>query len=81
MSNEKEIDIDQMLHTGIVSFSYLKSDGSIREARGTLVSSLCPELKGGGRPTPEHLQLYYDLGKESFKSFKKSNLIAAKLEE
>ena len=74
-------EIDAILHDGIVSFKYKKKDGSIREALGTLLPDMCPETKGSGRPMPEHLQLYYDLEKKSYKSFNKSNLLEVRKEE
>lgn len=36
---------------------------------------MCPDVKGVGKPTPDHLQLYYDLEKMQWRSFKKELLI------
>lgn len=58
-----------------VSFTFKKSDGSIREAVGTLRSELLPALKGTGRPTPDHLQLFYDIQARAYRSFFKIELL------
>lgn len=59
----------------VVSFKFKKVDGTIREARGTLISEMLPPIKGNGRPIGFDLQLYFDVEKKSFRSFKKSNLV------
>lgn len=66
------------LQTEVVSFTYQKTDGSIREAKGTLLKKYCPEVKGNGKPTPEHLQIYYDVEKGCWRCFKKDSLIEVK---
>ena len=78
MEDVKEIDMDKRLHEGIVSFKYEKKDGTIREARGTLLPDLCPKTKGEGRPMLRHLQLYYDLDCKSYKCFAKSKILEIK---
>ena len=50
-------------------------DGTIRKARGTLMKDVIPETKGTGNHLAEHLQLYYDLDKKSYKCFTKSKLL------
>lgn len=59
----------------VVKFYFKKLDGTIREAWGTLQQSMLPPVKGTGRPTPIDLQLYYDTIKESYRCFKKHQLI------
>lgn len=59
----------------IVTFTFAKVDGTIRVARGTLRNDVLPQTKGTGRPTPENIQVYYDVDKKSWRSFKKDNLI------
>lgn len=59
-----------------VKFLFKKKDGTLREAIGTLKSDILPEIKGTGRPLNFDLQIYYDIEKKSFRSFKKSNLIS-----
>ena len=68
--------IGKILTQRVVRFSFRKNDGSIREAVGTLMKSMIPPTNGNGRPTAEHLQLYYDIEKQSWRSFKKENLIS-----
>lgn len=58
-----------------VRFRFKKVDGTIREAHGTMKADVIPEIKGTGRPLPFGLQLFFDLDKGSFRSFKKENLI------
>lgn len=67
--------LKEALGEGEVKFSYIKSDGTERVARGTLKSDRLPEVKGTGRPTNFDLQLYFDLDKQSFRCFKKVNFI------
>jgi hypothetical protein len=64
--------------TKIVAFTFRKTDGSIREAIGTLKSDMLPQVKGTGRPTPEHLQLYYDIQKQCYRCFNKIELLTIK---
>ena len=64
------------LHRGTACFSYLKSDGSVRKARGTLSWHLIPETD---KPEPgisvlNNLQYkvftYYDIDRKAWRSFK-----------
>lgn len=66
------------MRTEVVTFTFTKVDGTIRIARGTLRIEVLPQIKGTGRPTPENIQVYYDVDKKSWRSFKKSNLIEIK---
>ena len=60
---------------GIVTFTYLKKDGTIRNAIGTLKKGLLPETLGTGRkPSPDVL-VYYDTERASWRSFRKENLL------
>lgn len=61
--------------TGSVKFSYLKKDGTIRVAVGTLASNMLPEIKGTGSATVKSNQCYFDTEKQSFRSFIKINLL------
>lgn len=72
-------DIATLLTERVVRFSFRKNDGTIRKAVGTLMKSMTPQTKGGGRPTPEHLQLYFDVEKKAWRSFNKNNLIEIEL--
>ena len=59
----------------IVKFYFLKVDGTIREAYGTLKASILPETKGTGRKANDTLQTYFDTEKQEYRCFKKANLI------
>ena len=64
------------LHSGVYRFSYFKKDGSIREARGTLVFSIIPEdqwpkkdLKESTYKRGKMTFSYYDLDAAGWRSF------------
>lgn len=59
----------------IVKFYFQKVDGTIREAYGTLKSSLIPQTQGSGRKHNETTQTYYDTEKAEYRCFKKANLV------
>lgn len=59
----------------IVKFYFVKVDGSIREAWGTLASNIVPETKGTDRKANDTLQTYYDTEKADWRCFKRANLI------
>ena len=61
---------------GKVHFSFTKKDGTVREAYGTLVAEYLPEIKGTGKKCSS-TQVYYDLDKNSFRSFRKDSLLIA----
>ena len=70
------------LQSGTYRFSYFKTDGSIREAVGTLCMDLIPEDKrpslqggdGGRFPSPDVFP-YYDLNAGGWRSFRLDNFI------
>ena len=59
-----------------VRFKFLKKDGTIRDAYGTLHKDVIPPTLGTGRPLGFGLQLFFDLECMSYRSFKKENLIS-----
>lgn len=59
----------------IVKFYFQKIDGSIRESYGTLKSDLVPETGKTDRAKNDTVQCYYDTERQSWRSFKKANLI------
>ena len=70
--------LKQELYKREVKFSYLKKDGSVREARGTLNSEVYGkdnEPLGSGRIIPENQIRYYDLDAQGWRSFLSENLI------
>ena len=59
----------------IVKFYFQKVDGSIREAYGTLKENLIPATSNDNRKKNDTVAIYYDTERESWRSFKKANLI------
>lgn len=60
----------------IVKFYFQKVDGSLREAYGSLREDLLPASKGESlKKHNDTLQTYYDTEKQSFRSFKRANLV------
>lgn len=59
----------------IVKFYFLKIDGSVREAYGTLKSDLVPATQESDRRRNETVQVYYDTEKASWRCFKRANLL------
>ena len=62
------------LRDNIVTFKFKKRNGEIRTAHGTLHPDYLPKLKGGA-PRPEHQMVYYDLDKNSWRSFRSFKFI------
>lgn len=69
------IKLRALLGKKIVEFYFKKTDGTLRQAFGTLKEGLIGEVKGTGRKPNENLQVYWDTEKEEFRCFKKCNLI------
>jgi hypothetical protein len=79
------------LAKGLLEFSYMKSDGSIRHARGTLCDGVSEKFDEWKRrqaekakdkeaeSKTEHREIvtYWDLDKEGFRSFKAEKLISS----
>lgn len=63
----------QCMREDVVTFSYEKTDGTLRKAKGTLrgVQTL---VKGTGSDTPKIVR-YYDTDAQAFRSFRVENLI------
>lgn len=66
-----------MLHNGEVRFEYLKNDGTVREARGTMKKEVVESRLKGGKSTVKGAgyTTYYDLDKDGFRCFAESRLI------
>lgn len=62
------------LKVKVVEFYFKKTDGTLRQAFGTLMSNRVPETKGTKR-TANNCQVYFDTEKEEWRCFKKCNLI------
>lgn len=62
------------LRDNIITFKFRKRNGEIRTAHGTLHPDYLPALKGGGL-RPEKQMVYYDLDKNSWRSFRSYSFI------
>ncbi|WP_431422212.1 SH3 beta-barrel fold-containing protein [Bacteroides hominis] len=61
----------------IVKFYFKKVDGSVREAYGTLNEKLMPAITGTDkRAKNDTVTTYWDTERESWRCFKKANLIS-----
>ncbi len=58
----------------VVRFRFTKIDGTTREAVGTLHPDKMPPTKGTTRKMPETVQIYYDVEKGAYRSYKLANL-------
>ena len=72
------------LGKGEAEFVFLKDDGSLREARGTLCRGIDPDFdnyksKGNGKhrdnSNTEGIYTYWDLERHAFRTFKAINLV------
>jgi len=66
------------MRIGIVRFYFQKVDGTVREAWGTLKSSLMPQPQYNGeneRRKNDTVSVYFDTEKQEWRCFKKLNLI------
>lgn len=77
-------EFSDMIHKGIVEFEFIKKDGTVRSAKGTLEPSLLPPSKPAGdsevavpRKKNESVFVYYDLDKNAFRSFVKESFLGA----
>lgn len=74
-------EFSNMLHEGIVEFEFIKKDGSVRSAKGTLVAEHLPAPKadsdGTSRKTNENVMVYFDMEKKAFRSFVKESFVGA----
>ena len=62
------------LKVKVVEFYFKKTDGTLRQAFGTLLDSRVPETKGT-KKAADNCQVYFDCEKEEWRCFKKCNLI------
>ena len=77
------------LAKGLLEFSYMKDDGTLRHARGTLCDGVSDRLdewkrkqaekpkdkKAESKTRPREIITYWDLDKEGFRSFRADRLI------
>lgn len=74
-------EFSNMLREGIVDFEFIKKDGTVRSAKGTLLSEHLPAQKADSDSTPrkqnENVMVYFDMEKKSFRSFVKESFVGA----
>lgn len=63
------------MRKGAVVFKFVKVDGSIRDAIGTLAESVVPQIGTSGRRKNNDVTVYFDLTRQAWRSFRKENLI------
>lgn len=62
---------------GVVYFRFMKTDGTVREAFGTLNNGLMPAIKGTGKKEAnDAVQAYFDTACGEFRSYRKINLLS-----
>ena len=82
MTKFKTTSVEEMknlLHTGIVNFEFIKKDGSVRKAKGTLLAEHLPAPKADSKPHKknDNVVVYFDLDKNEFRSFVKESFVGA----
>ena len=67
----------RQMREGTCHFLYVKKDGSVREAFGTLNAALCDKHINGRGQSPEiwGCSCYFDIEKGQFRSFRWANII------
>lgn len=67
-----------LMRQGYVDFTFIKKDGSVRDAKGTTRLDILPNgaLKGGQRTSnPKTHQVYFDYDKGDWRCFRRSSLL------
>ena len=70
----RNIKLRSRLMSGIVRFYFMKVDGTVREAFGTLKSGIVPAT-GGHRRNEATCQVFFDTEKGEWRCYKKANLL------
>lgn len=72
-------EFSNMLREGIVEFEFIKKDGSVRQAKGTLVAEHLPAPNGNttAHKKNDNVMVYFDMEKKSFRSFVKESFVGA----
>lgn len=71
-------DLRNALKNGIVTFQYMKKNGTIRTAKGTTQTSTIEEnysFKGGEGPSRHGYTSYWDVEKEDWRCFDEKKFI------
>ena len=58
----------------VTIFEFLKTDGTLRRAFGTLHPNVIPPTRGLRTPPPT-TQVFYDVEKNEWRSFRKANIL------
>ena len=74
MSAWANLKLKVALKVKVVEFYFKKTDGTLRQAFGTLLDSRVPETKGT-KKTADNCQVYFDTEVGDWRCFKKCNLI------
>lgn len=61
--------LEDKMRNGIVTFAFLKKDGTIRKARGTLMAEHFSYIPKGPKAERPGLTTYFDMDKDSFRCF------------
>lgn len=82
MATFKTTSVDElksMLHEGIVEFEFIKKDGSVRSAKGTLLKEYLPAPKANSTPhkKSDNVLVYFDLDKNEYRSMVKASFVGA----
>lgn len=70
--------LTELLQDSLVSFSYLKKDGSLRKATGTLAKEFVSYEKLTERKASDKVFCYFDVDAGELRSFLRSNLKSIK---
>lgn len=76
-------EFSNMLREGVVDFEFIKKDGTVRSAKGTLMAEHLPAPKSDSdsdskpRKQNENVMVYFDMEKKSFRSFVKESFVGA----
>ena len=65
------------MQNNVCEFFYMKTDGTTRQAFGTLKHDVVdPLITGSGRKPNENVFTYYDTEKQEFRCFKRYNIMS-----
>ena len=71
----RNIKLRKAMANRICKFAFQKVDGSIRQAWGTLAENVVPPTAGTDRRRCDSVQVYFDVEKQAWRCFKKTNLL------
>ena len=71
----KSVKLRIRMKSGVVRFAFIKIDGTIRQAVGTLMSDVLPVSAGVQRRENYTVQIYFDMEKGQYRSYSIANLL------